>query len=183
MSHSAERHPDNAAGDFYVECDSCIACEAPYHAAPELIGRSGSSAKNQGCFFRKQPTTADQIDRACNAVVVSCVQAVRYAGNDPEIRRTLYDRGAYASCDAYPTDVEIEVIEFVKHKYPAASQYGVRWTYVREESCNRILIACCYGPYPHTLGVFALDKATREIDIIHDDANYRPQLDSFKRPK
>ena len=183
MSQPADRHPDNAAGDFYVECDSCISCEAPYHEAPELMGCPGSSGNNYGCFFRRQPSTPEEVDRACSAVMVSCVEAVRYAGNDPEILRTLYDRGAYASCDADPTDVESQVIQYVKDTYRLARKYGVHWTYIRDASPERELVACCYGPYQHTLGVFAFDNKARQIDIIHDDAAYRPHFDNFKRPK
>ena len=183
MSQSADRHPDNANGDFYVECDSCISCEAPYREAPDLMGRPGSSANNYGCFFRKQPSTADELDRACSAVMVSCVEAVRYTGNDPEVLRTLYDHGAYSSCDVDSTDVERKVTQHVKENYRAARRYGVHWTFVCDESPGRLLVACCYGPYRHTLGVFAFDKTTRQIGLIRDDADYRPRFDNFKRPK
>lgn len=183
MAQPADRHPENVVGDFYVECDSCVSCEAPYHEAPDLMGRPGSSEKNYGCFFRRQPLTPDQIDRACSAVMVSCVEAVRYAGNDPEILRTLYDRGAYSSCDVHPTEVERQLIQHVKDNYRVAKQHGVHWTYVRDESPERVLVACCYGPSRHTLGVFVFDKATRQINILRDDAAYRPTFDNFKRPK
>lgn len=182
MSQPADRHPDNVAGDFYVECDACISCEAPYHEAPDLMGRPGSSANNIGCFFRKQPTTPEEFDRACWAVIVSCVEAVRYAGKDPEIRRRLYNSGAYFSCDADQTDAELQVIQHVKSNYSGAVDYGVHWTYIHDESCDRILIACCYGPNPHSLGIFAVDKATRTVSILEDDADYRPRGATFKRP-
>ena len=184
VSQPAERHPDNAAGDFYVECDSCVSCEAPYHEAPDLMGRPGSSANNYGCFFRKQPSSPEEIDRACSAVMVSCVEAVRYAGNHPQILRKLYDHGAYSSCDVAPTDLERRVVQHVKEHYSLANQHGVHWTYIREESTDRVLVACCYGPYQHTLGIFTVDKATRQINIIQDDAEFRPaRFDNYKRPK
>src|SRR5437764_1177955 len=30
-------YPKNATGDFSIEKDCCITCEAPYHEAPELM--------------------------------------------------------------------------------------------------------------------------------------------------
>ena len=160
-----------------------MSCEAPYREAPDLMGRPGSSAANYGCFFRKQPVTPEEIDRACDAIAVSCVEAVRYAGNDPDILRKLYSRGSCSSCDANPTDAERQVIQYVEANFRMAKQHGVHWTYVLDESSERALIACCYGPYRRTLGVFALDKTTRQIDIIEDDDKLRPHFDNFKRPR
>src|SRR5262245_21664454 len=96
-------HPDNAPGDFYVECDCCISCEAPYAEAPDLMGRPGSSPRNRGCYFRRQPTSPEEITRACDAVQISCVEAVHYKGSDRNILAELYQRGAYSSCDASPS--------------------------------------------------------------------------------
>lgn len=182
MTPPADRHPDNVRGDFYVECNSCLCCEAPYHEAPDLMGQPGTSPKNYGCFFRKQPVTPDEIDRACSAVMVSCIKAVRYAGDDPVILRSLYERGAYASCDIQPTDVERELTQYVTDHYQSAKKRGVHWTYVREESPERLIIACCFGPHPHTLGLFLLKPATRQIELVKDDAMYRPQFDHFQKP-
>lgn len=183
MSRSADRHPDNATGDFYVECDACISCEAPYFEAPDLMGRPASSPNNYGCFFWRQPSTPEETARACEAVAVSCVEAVRYSGKDPKILRTLYDRSAFASCDIEPTHLERQIIQHVKDNYRISQTHGVHWTYVRSDLRERTLVACCYGPYKHTLGLFAYDKATQQITIIHDDAGYRPKIDDFKRPK
>ena len=94
-----KRHPDNAPGDFYVVCDECISCEAPCGEAPDLMGAPDSSKKHYGCYFKKQPVTEEEIDRACDAVQTSCIEAVRYAGNDPEILRKLEERGSEFSCD------------------------------------------------------------------------------------
>ncbi len=96
-----KRHPDNVPGDFYVSCDECIACEAPYHEAPELMGNSYTSKNNDGCYFKKQPVTPEEIEQACSAVCVSCVEAVRYAGNDPEILHRLEELNSRSSCDVY----------------------------------------------------------------------------------
>jgi hypothetical protein len=37
------------------------------------------------CYFRRQPVTPDEVERAINAVCVSCCGAVRYVGNDTGI--------------------------------------------------------------------------------------------------
>jgi hypothetical protein len=41
------------------------------------------------CYFKRQPETADEIDRACQAVLVSCCGAVQYGGDDPAIEARL----------------------------------------------------------------------------------------------
>jgi hypothetical protein len=91
-----EPTPPNSAGDFYVEEGTCLWCMAPEHAAPELMGFD----KRHGCFFRRQPQTADEFDHAINAVHVSCVEALHYAGNDPAIIDRLRSRGCGHLCDA-----------------------------------------------------------------------------------
>lgn len=178
----SERHPENAPGDFYVECDSCIACEAPYYEAPELMGRPGSGETNHGCFFRRQPSTPDEIESACNAIMVSCVEAVRYAGEDRKILQRLYELGAYSSVDVEHTALESQVCDFVRRIYRRAAKQGVHWVYTIRETENHAIVACCFGPYRHTLVVLQVDKDTNSIDIIHDDREFRPLHDHFKRP-
>src|SRR5687768_1411600 len=91
-----ERTPLNAVGDFYVEEGICLWCMAPENDAPELMGFE----KRDGCFFRRQPETAAEIQHAINAVHVSCVQALRYAGNDATIIDRLRACGCGHLCDA-----------------------------------------------------------------------------------
>jgi len=91
-----ERTPPNADGDFYVEEGTCLACMAPEHEAPELMGFE----EPHGCFFRRQPETPLEIDHALNAIHFSCVQALRYAGNDETIIHRLRARGYEHLCDA-----------------------------------------------------------------------------------
>ncbi len=83
--HKTKRHPLNANGDFFVEYDTCLACDAPYSEAPELMAYD----ENWHCYFKRQPQTPDEVEHAINAVRVSCVEAVRYEGNDPEILRRI----------------------------------------------------------------------------------------------
>ena len=183
MSPQYPPHPDNAPGDFYVECDSCISCEAPYQEAPDLMGRPGSSPRNGGCYFGRQPTTWQEIERACEAVAVSCVEAVRYKGRDRNILSKLYQLGAYSSCDVLPTDDEKLIIDYVRKNYPEAKTGGVHWTFVCDELPGRVYVACCFGRYRHTLGVFQLDKLTGSIVLHKDDKKYRPRFDLFRRPR
>ena len=100
MAHlSLPRHPKNAPGPFYVEDDSCIQCEAPSVAAPDLIG-TDDQRWGYHCYFRRQPETPEEVDRAVEACVFSCVRAVRYAGDDPAILEKFREYKSENSCDA-----------------------------------------------------------------------------------
>ena len=70
---------------------------APENEAPELMGFE----KPDGCFFRRQPETAQELSDAINAVRVSCVEALHYAGNDPTILERLRACGCGHLCDAF----------------------------------------------------------------------------------
>jgi len=95
-------HPLNAAGDFYVESGSCIACGVPEHLAPELIRFSTRSEdpNHPHCYFARQPSTSEETEHAIQAVAQACCAAVRYAGSDPVILRRLEELDAGGSCDA-----------------------------------------------------------------------------------
>ncbi len=85
-----KRHPLNANGDFYVEYDTCLQCDAPYSEAPELMDYD----EDFHCYFKRQPETEEEIEQAINAVCVSCIEAVRYGGDNPEILEKI-DKGYY----------------------------------------------------------------------------------------
>jgi hypothetical protein len=89
-----DAYPLNAPGDFYVLNGCCIACEAPEHEAPDLMAHTADGH----CFFKRQPATADETERACWAVVVGCCGAVRYGGRHPAILKRLEQFGRDA-CD------------------------------------------------------------------------------------
>lgn len=93
------RNPKNAAGPFYVLQDSCISCGAPEYEAPGLVTHD----KKAGCYFKKQPETAAEVDDAIRAMFVSCIEAYRYAGDDLNIRRRLAELGHAGLCD-HPLD-------------------------------------------------------------------------------
>ena len=82
------------AGPFYVEARACIGCGAPEHEAPGLI-----TSDDDGCYFRKQPETAAEVDEAIRAVWVSCVGVYRYDGTDPAILVRLAELGEATKCD------------------------------------------------------------------------------------
>jgi hypothetical protein len=83
---SIRRCPKNVPGDFYTTGD-CLACGVPETEAPDLL--APLSDANFDTYFVRQPVTAAEIDRACNAVEVCCVDALRYCGTDPQIRKRL----------------------------------------------------------------------------------------------
>jgi hypothetical protein len=76
-------YPLNALGDFYVEDGMCIACAAPEHEAPALMAHDPNAHCGYHCYFKKQPQTPEELDRAIQAVNVGCCGAVRYGGTDP----------------------------------------------------------------------------------------------------
>ena len=86
-----ERFPKNAQGPFYVANGECITCMAPEHAAPELMGFDEEA---RHCYFKRQSSTPDELERAVRAVWVSCCGAVQYSGDDANIRRLIaeYDQ-------------------------------------------------------------------------------------------
>lgn len=98
-----ERTPLNAKGDFYVEKDTCLICLAPESEAPELMGYD----EETGCYFKRQPRTPEELGHAIEAVWVSCVAALRYAGDDPVILERLRAKGCEAQCDALSSKGDI----------------------------------------------------------------------------
>jgi len=95
-----ERYPENSQGDFYIENEACLACGSTEGEAPDLIEHS---QKEYGhCYFKKQPQTDDEIDRAINAIHVSCLGGLRYGGKDEKILKRLYEIGLDNLCDQKP---------------------------------------------------------------------------------
>ncbi len=89
-------HPLNAPGDFYVVNEFCIACEAPEAEAPDLMAHDSDGARYH-CYFKRQPATREETERACSAVEVGCCGAVRYGGRDPAVLKRLKKWGRDAS--------------------------------------------------------------------------------------
>jgi len=89
MSQESRRLEKNAPGPFYTNGD-CLACEAP-----DLLAPLGDD--NLDTYFVRQPATPEEVERACRALEVCCVAALRYGGADPEIIRRLGNDPLY--CD------------------------------------------------------------------------------------
>ncbi len=85
----------NAPGDFYVEDGMCISCEAPEHEAPDLMAHDETGH----CYFKRQPQSSAETDRAILALTVGCCGATRYRGRDPEIIARLNASGTAEACD------------------------------------------------------------------------------------
>ena len=94
------RFPGNVAGPFYTTGSPCVGgspfdgmladclqCEAPENEAPDLLHKLDDIDLNT--YFTSQPSTLDEVERACNAIRVCCVCALRYGGQDRDIIRKL----------------------------------------------------------------------------------------------
>lgn len=93
---NARRHPLNAVGDFYVLDGECIACQSPEADAPDLIGHV---EENYHCFFRRQPETPEELERAIRAVANGCCGGVRYGGTNSKVLQRLAELRASDACD------------------------------------------------------------------------------------
>ena len=81
-----EYTPKNAPGPFVVLKDQCITCGVPESEAPDLMAHDDEA---NSCYFRRQPTSPDEVARAIRAVQASCCEAVVYRGSDADILRRL----------------------------------------------------------------------------------------------
>jgi hypothetical protein len=92
-----KRDPRNARGPFYAVEKLCLACGLPEDEAPDLLADLDETGGDT--YFVKQPTTPEEVERACSALDVCCVKALRYAGDDPAIIQRLQKWSAEC-CDA-----------------------------------------------------------------------------------
>jgi hypothetical protein len=83
------RHKSNVDGAWYATGE-CMACGAPEEQAPTLL--AGLSDENLDTFFVRQPSTEAEVEQACRAAEVCCVNAIRYGGNDQGILSRLSER-------------------------------------------------------------------------------------------
>lgn len=90
MNINAKRYPKNASGPFFVNKDECIACGAPEHEAPDLIVHD---EQTYHCYFKRRPATPEEVERAIQAICVSCVGALQYCGDDLQIRQRIEEVG------------------------------------------------------------------------------------------
>ena len=90
------RFPKNAQGDFYTTGD-CLSCGAPENEAQDLL--APLTGENSDTYFLRQPVTPEEIERACAAIEVCCVDALRYGGTDSRVLKRL---GNSRLCCDYP---------------------------------------------------------------------------------
>jgi hypothetical protein len=122
------RFERNVPGAFYTTGD-CLACEAPELEAPELL--APLEGENYDTYFIRQPKTSVEIERACRALEVCCVAALRYGGSDPEIVRRLGNDPLY--CDHLLPGGPIPRPDWMKERREAAlrSQRKHWWQFWR----------------------------------------------------
>src|SRR5262245_22568795 len=89
----------NASGDFYVADGMCIACQAPEREAPDLMANDPTAHAGYHCYFKRQPTTPNELEQAIWAVAVGCCGAVRYAGSNAAVLCRLQELGSAEACD------------------------------------------------------------------------------------
>ena len=94
VEYTRHRFRKNVPGPFYTTGD-CLACEAPEEEAPDLL--APLIGDNGDTYFVRQPTTPAEVERACRALEVCCVAALRYGGTDQNIIRRLGNDPEY--CD------------------------------------------------------------------------------------
>jgi hypothetical protein len=77
MADLPEAYPENAPGPFYIEKDMCLSCCVPETEAPDPLGYCADAEHPSvgHCYFKKQPETEDEDDRAIAAMRLSCVGA------------------------------------------------------------------------------------------------------------
>ena len=89
IKNNKDKYPKNADGPFYVENGMCICCGVPEDVAPDLMSHEITPENGYHCYFKKQPSTEQEVQQAIDAVSSSCCGAVNYGGNDPEILKCL----------------------------------------------------------------------------------------------
>jgi len=81
-----QRFEKNVPGPFYTTGE-CLSCGVPEGVAPELLAPLDD--ENFDTYFVRQPATPEEIERACQAIEVCCVDALRYGGTDAAIIKRL----------------------------------------------------------------------------------------------
>lgn len=87
MGYGIKRHPQSMPGDFYVEQDCCLACGVPEVIAPDLVAHE--KERYWHCYWKKQPETPDELDRAVKILHTQELDCHRYGGSDPAILERL----------------------------------------------------------------------------------------------
>ncbi|MBX7106385.1 MAG: hypothetical protein K1X57_20070 [Gemmataceae bacterium] len=88
----SDEHPrrayQNAPGPFYAKAMGCdCGCLLPEAEAPELLATAGPPTFQT--YFRRQPVTPAEVERACAAMLICPVHSLRYGGLDPLVLTQL----------------------------------------------------------------------------------------------
>ena len=79
--------PDSERGDFYVEGGCCLSCGVPQAVAPNLVG--WTDERYAQCYWKKQPETPEELERAFAVFDGQEVGCHRYSGNNAEIQTRI----------------------------------------------------------------------------------------------
>ncbi|MAZ66155.1 MAG: hypothetical protein CMF25_03510 [Kangiellaceae bacterium] len=93
----------NCSGDFVVEDGVCMLCCLPEMEAPELM-----ASDDYSCYFKRQPRTDAETDKAIEAINVSCCNAVVYKGQNRQIIRKILDN-KYEWLDTVPNASKTDI--------------------------------------------------------------------------
>lgn len=99
-------HPANVPGHFYVEDGCCTMCEVPFTDAPDLFGTVQDPKGYLHCYVKRQPETADELDRMITSIRHAELECIRYRGNDRLIQLRLVEMGERGVCDNLSPDAE-----------------------------------------------------------------------------
>ena len=97
-----ERFPLSADGPFYVLYECCVACDVPLTQVPDLMAMHQSDDPDEfayHCYFKRQPKTDAELQRAINAIHVQDLGCIRYGGSDSDVLSRLHDLDLDEDCD------------------------------------------------------------------------------------
>jgi len=121
MARLADRLPENAAGDFYVDA-TCIDCGTCREIAPETF--SSEASETDQSYVLAQPTSQGSVKRALMALV-ACPTASIGTRSKPDARPAI---------DAFPELVARDDVYYCG--FAAESSFGARSYLVRRAAGN-----------------------------------------------
>ena len=83
-------HPMNVEGDFFVEDGCCVACLVPMENTADMLKYDDSVGH---CYVVRQPVGRDETMRMAEAISLSEVFCIHYAGYDTTVLSTLRKLG------------------------------------------------------------------------------------------
>ena len=108
--------PNPNKSGFYTAQGECIICSCPSDIAPDLMGLyedPDGQHSNSTCFFKRQPTNPQELELAIEAMSSSCVEAIRYGGEDIHIIRQLLVSASDKCIDALHDNRKVCVMKLI----------------------------------------------------------------------